>query len=214
MPRQIKGKRILKNGVTAGYVKQKDGSWRFRFLKKQRGGEIEERIAIQHSDLIYPAYNICKQMQLSTPNEKIIHRNKGDIRGYLSKIKNRELKIKLQSIFLNFEKDNCDLIEAYYVRTMNPEIEKQIKQIKLQRAKRRAKQRHGLKKREASVKRQTFINQTGFSPRTNGILQKAQQERQRQHEQKMKNWEWEQQQRSDQTFGEGNVYYPNGFTYW
>lgn len=30
---KIKGKRILKNGVTAGYVKQKDGSWRFRFLK-------------------------------------------------------------------------------------------------------------------------------------------------------------------------------------
>jgi hypothetical protein len=33
MPTKVKGKRILKNGVTAGYVKQKDGSWRFRFLK-------------------------------------------------------------------------------------------------------------------------------------------------------------------------------------
>ena len=205
MPRKIKGKRILKNGVTAGYVKQKDGSWRFRFLKKQRGGQIEDGIAIHHSDLIYPAYNICKQMELLTPNEKIIHRNKGEIRRYLSKIKNRELKIKLQSIFLNFEKDNCDLIEAYYVRTMNPEIEKQINQIKLQRA----KKRHGLKKRRASVERQTFINQMGFSPRTNGILQNAQQERQRQFEKKMENWEREQQQRSDPTFGEGNVYYPD-----
>jgi hypothetical protein len=33
MPQKVKGKRILKNGVTAGYVRQKDGSWRFRFLK-------------------------------------------------------------------------------------------------------------------------------------------------------------------------------------
>ena len=48
---QIKGKRRLKNGVLAGYVKQQDGTWRFRFIgggkkkkliknkfKKQKGG--------------------------------------------------------------------------------------------------------------------------------------------------------------------------------
>jgi hypothetical protein len=38
---QIKGKRILKNGVMAGYVKQLDGSWKWRFIsgpKKKRGG--------------------------------------------------------------------------------------------------------------------------------------------------------------------------------
>ena len=29
---RIKGKRRLKNGVLAGYVKQEDGSWRFRFI--------------------------------------------------------------------------------------------------------------------------------------------------------------------------------------
>ena len=29
---QIKGKRRLKNGVLAGYVKQSDGTWRFRFI--------------------------------------------------------------------------------------------------------------------------------------------------------------------------------------
>lgn len=53
----------------------------------------------------------------------------------------------------------------------------------------------------------------GFSPRTNGILQNAQQERQRQFEKKMEKWEREQQQRSDPTFGEGNVYYPNNNRY-
>ena len=33
----IKGKRILKNGTIAGYVKQKDGSWKWRFISKQNG---------------------------------------------------------------------------------------------------------------------------------------------------------------------------------
>lgn len=39
---RVRNKRILKNGVLAGYVLQKDGTWKFRFLKgkrkKQRGG--------------------------------------------------------------------------------------------------------------------------------------------------------------------------------
>jgi hypothetical protein len=30
---QIKGKRVLKNGALAGYVKQRDGSWKWTFLK-------------------------------------------------------------------------------------------------------------------------------------------------------------------------------------
>lgn len=40
MPQKVKGKRILKNGVTAGYVRQKDGSWRFRFLKDSKKKNI------------------------------------------------------------------------------------------------------------------------------------------------------------------------------
>lgn len=43
---QIKGKRVLKNGVTAGYVKQRDGSWKWRFLsgpnKKKKEGKEEQ----------------------------------------------------------------------------------------------------------------------------------------------------------------------------
>ena len=39
---RVRNKRVLKNGVLAGYVLQKDGTWKFRFLKgkrkKQRGG--------------------------------------------------------------------------------------------------------------------------------------------------------------------------------
>lgn len=31
---RVKGKRVLKNGTLAGYVKQADGSWRWRFLPK------------------------------------------------------------------------------------------------------------------------------------------------------------------------------------
>ena len=45
MPQKVKGKRILKNGVTAGYVRQKDGSWRFRFLK---GGVATPRDVQRH----------------------------------------------------------------------------------------------------------------------------------------------------------------------
>ena len=42
---KVKGKRVLKNGVLAGYVRQKDGTWKWRFLKgpsKKKGGEITE----------------------------------------------------------------------------------------------------------------------------------------------------------------------------
>ena len=34
MVKKIKGKRILKNGVTAGYVLQKDGTYKWKFLKR------------------------------------------------------------------------------------------------------------------------------------------------------------------------------------
>jgi hypothetical protein len=34
---QIKGKRVLKNGRTGAYVKQRDGSWRFRFISSGGG---------------------------------------------------------------------------------------------------------------------------------------------------------------------------------
>ena len=30
---KVRGKRTLKNGATAGYVKQSDGSWKWRFIK-------------------------------------------------------------------------------------------------------------------------------------------------------------------------------------
>ena len=30
---KIKGKRVLKNGALAGYVKQRDGSWKWRIIK-------------------------------------------------------------------------------------------------------------------------------------------------------------------------------------
>ena len=32
---KVKGKRVLKNGTMAGYVRQKDGSYRWRFLKRR-----------------------------------------------------------------------------------------------------------------------------------------------------------------------------------
>ena len=43
---KIKNKRILKNGVSAGYVLQKDGTWKWqflnRFVKKKGGMNIKE----------------------------------------------------------------------------------------------------------------------------------------------------------------------------
>lgn len=41
---KVKGIRILKNGTRAGYVKQKDGSWKWRFISgktKMKGGSID-----------------------------------------------------------------------------------------------------------------------------------------------------------------------------
>ena len=47
---RVKGKRVLKNGVTAGYVKQEDGSWKWRFLSgpkksRKRGGTLSNEEA-------------------------------------------------------------------------------------------------------------------------------------------------------------------------
>ena len=33
---KVKGRRVLKNGAHAGYVKQKDGTWKWSFLSKKR----------------------------------------------------------------------------------------------------------------------------------------------------------------------------------
>jgi len=41
MKQQVKGVRTLKNGARAGYVLQKDGSYKWRFISKkttQKGG--------------------------------------------------------------------------------------------------------------------------------------------------------------------------------
>lgn len=59
---KIKGVRILKNGVKAGYVKQKDGKWKFRFLKKKKkivGGEyiINKDIEIEKIELPHDLYD-------------------------------------------------------------------------------------------------------------------------------------------------------------
>ena len=43
---QVKGKRVLKNGALAGYVKQKDGTWKWRIIKgptkNKRGGYADD----------------------------------------------------------------------------------------------------------------------------------------------------------------------------
>ena len=59
---KIKGVRILKNGVKAGYVKQKDGKWKFRFLKKKKkivGGEftLKKEIEIKNIQLPHDLYD-------------------------------------------------------------------------------------------------------------------------------------------------------------
>lgn len=32
---QVRGRRVLKNGTVAGYVKQKNGTWKWSFLSKK-----------------------------------------------------------------------------------------------------------------------------------------------------------------------------------
>lgn len=44
---EIKNKRILKNGTLAGYVKQKDGSWRFRFISSKKKRRKKNKIKNQ-----------------------------------------------------------------------------------------------------------------------------------------------------------------------
>ena len=50
----IKGKRILSNGVIAGYIKQSDGSWKWRFIghSNSKGGVCNRSMS----------YNQCEQL--------------------------------------------------------------------------------------------------------------------------------------------------------
>lgn len=46
---EIKNKKILKNGTIAGYVKQKDGSWKWQFIKKTtKGGSPENNKKVKN----------------------------------------------------------------------------------------------------------------------------------------------------------------------
>lgn len=54
---RVKGKRVLKNGVTAGYVRQEDGSWKWRFLSgpkksRKRGGILSNEDARNKEQVI------------------------------------------------------------------------------------------------------------------------------------------------------------------
>ena len=51
----IKGKRILKNGKIGGYVKQKDGSWKWKILEEKNNKEInnEKKIDYQKNNYFF-----------------------------------------------------------------------------------------------------------------------------------------------------------------
>ena len=50
---KIKGKRILRNGTVAGYVLQKDKTWRWQFLKKSQSGGASEQTTGPFGEQIY-----------------------------------------------------------------------------------------------------------------------------------------------------------------
>lgn len=63
---RVKGKRVLKNGALAGYVKQKDGSWKWRIIKgpnKKIGGNNVKKMLIQRLDNIISEFNKTNQIR-------------------------------------------------------------------------------------------------------------------------------------------------------
>ena len=92
---KIKGKKTLKNGVLAGYILQKDGSWKWRFItgpsKKKRGGQnikegrlnklIRERVNVNKNNpkIINKLKNLSlslEQKHLASPKVFGKHDNK------------------------------------------------------------------------------------------------------------------------------------------
>ena len=97
---RVKGKRVLKNGVTAGYVRQEDGSWKWRFLSgpkksRKRGGVKNNNnikpINIRPNNIplagvntsglqhIAPGHSVVSNLQnqrRNTRRNKYIHTNK------------------------------------------------------------------------------------------------------------------------------------------
>lgn len=105
---RVRNKRVLKNGVLAGYVLQKDGTWKFRFLKgkrkNQRGGNaLDWHLTPEQKDLI-------------STNLRYLSNLKGH--KLLNEKKREELKKKMEflqqlNIFavLNFMASNNNLRE-------------------------------------------------------------------------------------------------------
>lgn len=135
MPQKVKGKRILKNGVTAGYVKQKDGSWRFRFLKgskkkKKKGGyklNKGQTVRALNTGMIELAKDLY--IKISTGNLQVINKS-----NFVKTIQ------EISKIFLNkrkmegtFEGQNNSKLMAIYLDILALALKDLIKNKNLTR---------------------------------------------------------------------------------
>jgi hypothetical protein len=105
---RVRNKRVLKNGVLAGYVLQKDGTWKFRFLKgkrkKQRGGNaLDWRLTQKDKTLIR---NNLKKIN----NVSVFNLRKEKKQNELRKDMNFLQQLNIFAV-LNFIASNNDLRE-------------------------------------------------------------------------------------------------------
>jgi len=91
----IKGKRILSNGTVAGYVKQKDGTWKWKFLK---GGVKPSKRKISKSKKNNEPNNKKRRNNAST--------NRGAIEVEINKQKWKNLTVTLKIYKNKFEEIN------------------------------------------------------------------------------------------------------------
>jgi len=136
---KIRGKRILKNGTTAGYIKQKDGSWKWRFItgprKRQSGGHKKGEIIEYRSGDGY--FSRGKIIEISGQNnvrvKRISYKDKkffsNDIFGkeediHISNILKNSWIIKKQAYTnnrnMNYYKNCNDINKSQVINTLPP----------------------------------------------------------------------------------------------
>ena len=129
---QIKGKRVLKNGAIGAYVKQKDGSWKWRFIgrtkKKGGGGKKGEELMRTNESYHQPRESIgTNNSSLLNQFEQLL---KAKSKSGFANVKYKTLLDEFERIkenMIGHGKTNDEVLSAY----LNTEWEgaKSIRQI-------------------------------------------------------------------------------------
>jgi len=161
---KVKGVRILKNGTKAGYVKQKDGSWKWRFISgktKMKGGSIDVKKLID-TDLFEFYLKLDNKINGNLKTNNGANQIASLLMLNLFNLKNDNPL--LFRLILNFSESIEKFIDKNYEKLENLEnlTIVNMKNIALYQAIQKINEEHSLNKKTKSNMKKFNINSNAF----------------------------------------------------